>query len=79
MAAGSPGLAAALLSPLTAWLRAWITASSVPFSCCHVALDRLDQVRNQVVAPLELHLDLRERVLEAVLERHELVVDADRP
>ena len=44
-----------------------------------VALHRLDQVRNQVVAALELHVDLRERVLEAVAQRDQPVVDRDRP
>src|SRR5262249_53196519 len=39
----------------------------------------LDQVRNQVVAALELHVDLREGVLEAVAQRHQAVVDGDRP
>ena len=50
----SPGLAAACCEPLTAWLRAWITASSVS-ARAHVALGRFDQVGNQVVAPLQLH------------------------
>src|ERR1043165_3491691 len=45
----------------------------------NVALRRLDQVRNQVVAALELHVDLREGVLEAVPERDQPVVDRDRP
>jgi iron complex outermembrane recepter protein len=41
------------------------------------ALGRLHEVRDQVVAPLELHVDLRERVLEAVPQRHQPVVDTD--
>src|SRR5438105_8802351 len=45
----------------------------------HVALDRLDEIRNQVVATLQLHIDLRERVLETVTQRHQAVEDADRP
>ena len=44
-----------------------------------VALDRLDQVRDQVPAPLQLHLDLRPRVVDAVPQPDEAVVeDADR-
>ena len=45
----------------------------------HVTLGRFDQIRNQVVAPLQLHFDLRERVLITVLERDELVVDSRAP
>jgi hypothetical protein len=44
-----------------------------------VALDRFDQVRNQVVAAPELNVDLRERVLETVTQHHQAVVDGDRP
>jgi hypothetical protein len=44
-----------------------------------VALGRLDQVGDQVVAALELHVDLRERVLEAVAQRYQPVVDPDHP
>ena len=42
-----------------------------------VALGGLDQVRNQVVAALELHVNLRVGVLEAVAQRDEFVVAAD--
>lgn len=42
-----------------------------------IALGRLDQIGNQVVAPLELHLYLREGILEARLEADQLVVDRD--
>src|SRR4029077_9752335 len=44
-----------------------------------VALDRLDQVRDQVVAAPELDVDLRERVLEAVAQHDQAIVDRDRP
>jgi hypothetical protein len=44
-----------------------------------VALGGLDQVGNQVVAALQLHVDLREGVLEAIAHRHQAVVDRDRP
>ncbi len=42
----------------------------------HVTLDRLDQVGNEIVSPLQLHLDLREGILVAVAVGDELVVDA---
>jgi len=44
----------------------------------HVALRGLHQVGNQIVAPLELNLDLRERILVTVAKRDELVEDAHR-
>jgi hypothetical protein len=44
-----------------------------------VALDRLDQVRDQVVAPLELDVDLRPRRLHLVALADQLVVGRDRP
>src|SRR5690554_4395280 len=44
----------------------------------HVGPGGLHQVGNQVVAALELYLDLGEGVLEAVLQRHQAVVDRDR-
>jgi hypothetical protein len=44
-----------------------------------VALDRLDQVGDQVGAALELHVDLAPGVLVAVLERDDAVVDVDAP
>ena len=43
----------------------------------HVALRRLDQIRNEVVAAGELHIDLRESVLERVARRDEPVVHPD--
>ena len=43
----------------------------------HVALGHLDQVGNQVVAAFELHVDLREGVLVAVPQGHQLVVHPD--
>ena len=61
----------------TAWLRALMTASSVSLLMVHVALHGLDQIGNQVVTTLELHLDLREGVLEPIAERDQPVVDAD--
>jgi hypothetical protein len=45
----------------------------------HVALSGLNKIRNQVVTPLELNFDLRERVLETILERDQLVVNASAP
>jgi hypothetical protein len=45
----------------------------------HVALGDLDQVRDQVVSARQLHVDLREGVLEGVAGRDEAVVDADCP
>jgi hypothetical protein len=45
----------------------------------HVALDGFDQVRNQLVAAFELHVDLGERVLEAVSGDYQPVVDAHEP
>ena len=42
-----------------------------------IALDRLDEVRDQVVAPLELHLDLGPRVVDAVALLDEAVVERD--
>ena len=41
----------------------------------HVAFGGFHQIRNQIVAPLELDLDLRERVLVAIPIRDELVED----
>src|SRR5690606_38176053 len=44
-----------------------------------VRLGRLDQVGDEVVPALELDVDLRERVLEAVPQADQPVVDADHP
>ncbi len=44
-----------------------------------VALDRLDQVGDEVVAPLELHADLRPRGVDAVAQLDEPVVARDEP
>src|SRR3546814_7049888 len=44
-----------------------------------VALGGLDQVRDQVEAPLQLHVDLGEGVLVRVARGDQAVVDADRP
>ena len=45
----------------------------------HVALRRLDEIRNEVIASLELHVDLRERVAEPVAHGDEAVVRRDHP
>ena len=45
----------------------------------HVALDGFDQVRNQLVAAFELHVDLGEGIPEAVPGDHQPVVDAHEP
>ncbi len=43
-----------------------------------VALGGFDKIRDEVVAALQLHVDLGEGVLEAVLEGDEAIVLADR-
>ena len=63
-------------APLIAALRAWITASSVPLLVRGVALHGLDQVRDQVVALLQLHVDVGEGLVDALPQRDEAVVDA---
>src|SRR5258706_7382186 len=45
----------------------------------HVALHRLDEIRDQVVATLELHVDLREGGLVPVAQGNQAVVDRDGP
>ena len=42
-----------------------------------IALGHFDQVRNQVVPPLQLHVDLREGILEAVPQGDQPVVHPD--
>ena len=44
-----------------------------------VALDRLDQIRDQVVATLGLHLDLATGIVNPVAFRNKAVVDGKRP
>ena len=44
-----------------------------------IALDRLDQVGDQVVPPLELDVDLAEGVLEPVPHRHQAVIRPRHP
>ena len=44
-----------------------------------VALCGFDEIGNEVVTTLELHFDLRESVLETVLESDEFVVDRNDP
>ena len=76
MACGLPGLAAACWLAVCAELR--LDHGFQRFALVlHVGLGRFDQVRDQVVAPLQLHVDLRERVLEAVPQADQLVVDTD--
>ncbi len=43
----------------------------------HVALRGFDQIGDEIVPPLELHIDLRKLVLVIVAERDEPVIDAD--
>ncbi len=45
----------------------------------HVTLDGLDQVRDQVMTPCQLHVDLRKRVADTVALVDQAVVNADRP
>src|SRR3954468_5359603 len=45
----------------------------------HVTLHRFDQVWNEVIAPLQLHIDLRERILEPVAQLDQAVIDGDQP
>ncbi len=54
-----------------------MTASRVLALVGGVALDGLDEVRDQVVAPLELDVDLRPGVLDAVPQADEAVVGQD--
>jgi len=42
-----------------------------------VALDRLDEVRDQIVPAFELHLDLRPRGVDAIAQANEAVVHHD--
>jgi hypothetical protein len=43
-----------------------------------MALDRLDQIGNQVIAPLELHVDLALGVVDLIPPSREPVVDEHR-
>ena len=45
----------------------------------HVAFGGLDEIRDQVVAALELHVHLGKGVLTGVTQRDEAVVDAYAP
>ena len=45
----------------------------------HVGLGGFDQVGDQIVAALELDVDLREGVLEAIAQVHQVVVERDQP
>ena len=45
----------------------------------HVALGRLDEVGNQVVATLQLYIDLGEGVLAPGSEGNQFVIDAGGP
>ena len=75
-----PSAAAVAAGPCAVWAaaRACVTASNVPRSCCGVAAHRLDEVRDQVPPALELHLDLRPRVVDAVPVADEPVVQRDQ-
>src|SRR6201999_4205865 len=42
-----------------------------------IALHRLDQVRNQIVALLELHVDIGKRLVDALAQRNQAVVGAE--
>ena len=44
-----------------------------------VALGDLDQIRDEVVAALQLHIDLGEGILEAITEGDEAVVETGDP
>src|SRR6478672_650513 len=44
-----------------------------------ISLDRLDKVRDQVVAQLKLHVDVGEGLSDPLPHGHELVVDHDDP
>src|SRR5665811_2149288 len=76
-------------SPASAAARPWIAAPSAGLAAArwlaptavlrHIRLGGLHQVGDQVVAALQLHVDLRKCVLEAVSERNQAVVDRDRP
>ena len=50
---------------LTALVRAWVTESNVLALVRGVTLDRLDEVRDQVVTTLELRVDVGERLAAA--------------
>jgi hypothetical protein len=45
----------------------------------HRTLDRVDQVRNQVMPSLQLHVDLLPRIRDLILQTDQLVVGADEP
>ena len=80
MASGSPGSGWRAFWPRAQGvLRAWITASSVPFSWAMYTLDGLDQVGDQVVAPLELDVDLGVGVLVLIPADDQAVVHGDQP
>ena len=66
-------------TPSASWarVRAAVTSSNVATLVRGVALHGLDEVRDQVVAAAELHVDLRPRVLGAVAQPDEPVVEDD--
>ena len=45
----------------------------------HVAFHGFDEIGDQVVAALELHIDLRPGVVHVVAQPHQAVVDRDEP
>ena len=77
MAAASPGLAAAALEPAHRRVARLDDGLERFALVLDVALDGLDQVRDEVVAARELHVDLREGVLVAVTRADQAVVERD--
>ena len=63
----------------TAWERARVTFSSVSFSWPAYPFTVFDEIGNQIVAALELDVDLRPGILDAFLHRDEGVVHAHQP
>ena len=78
MASGSEGSAAAFFRPADGRVPRLDHGLERAALVAHVAFDGLDQIRNQVVAARELHVDLRESVTHAVARAHEIVVHRDR-
>ena len=78
--AGLPS-AAASAGPVavSAFARASITAVSVSRSKSIDAADGVDQIRDEIVPPLELHVDLPPAVQHLIPQADQPVVAADRP
>jgi hypothetical protein len=45
----------------------------------HIALGGLDQVRDEIITPLQLDIDLGEGILKTIAEDNESVIDTDDP